>query len=421
MTQADFDIGVVGAGLTGRLMALALAHEGMSVAIIDRDKPANAPHSDSRTTAIAYASARLLMRLGLWAPLSSTACPIHDIIVRDSAPKSSLRNPPTNAGRLHFPSSLLPEARSGKEDSDPNGALGYIIENTRLAAVFETAVEQSETITSFYGIDVTETHAAPGKRALTLSDGQTLRAPLLVACDGKFSALRRQAGLRALSWPYQQKALVFNIAHEKSHQGTAYEMFYPGGPFAILPMLNDQSSIVWTDNKKAADAYLSLSPDQFLSAVEDRVRADLGAISLASTPAAWPLTFHYVPNPIAERLVIAGDAAHTIHPIAGQGFNLAIKDIATLAEVVGEAARAGLDVGHGSVLTRYAKWRQFDTANLALGTDAINRLFSNDIPPLRWIRAAGLDIIQKIDPARVFFMRHAGADVGDLPSLMQPL
>ena len=399
-------------------MALALAHEGFSVALIDPRASTSRPaQDDERTTAIAFASARLFKRLGVWDPLDAGACPINDILVTNGTPRDAFRDGGVDGQSLHFPSTLLPEERGGGEDGT---ALGYIVGNKAMAEAFEAAVQAAPLITSLYGVGMIGSETMPGARQLRLDNDKTLSVRLLVACDGKHSTIRRQEGLRALSWPYAQKALVFNIAHEKPHHGVAHELFCPSGPFAILPMTDNRCSIVWTEHKRSADAYLALPENEFLSAVEDRVGPSLGQLSLASDPVAWPLSFHYVPNPVGERLVMAGDAAHTIHPIAGQGFNLGIKDIAALADVAGEAMRTGLDVGHGSTLERYAKWRQFDTASLALGTDVMNRLFSNDIAPIRWARSAGLGLVQKMDPARIFFMRHAGADVGDLPSLMRP-
>lgn len=409
------DVAIAGAGLSGRLMALALGHYGFNVALID-PSPAGGGAQDGRTTALAYASVRLLQRLGLWSSMATDASPINDILVTQGVPADSFRTGKIDQRALHFPSSLLPEA-----EPEQGGPLGYIIENRVMNEVFEAAVQKSPTITCYYGAGVAQASPVPGQMNLTLSDQTKLVTSLLLAADGKNSPLRDQFGIRTITWKYWQKALVFNIRHTESHQGVAHEIFYPSGPFAILPMKGNQSSIVWTETKDKADGFLHLPDDRFLSTVRDRVGDHLGDIAISSARATFPLRLQYASTPIAERLALIGDASHTIHPIAGQGFNLGIKDIAALAAILDEGRQTGLDIGHGAVLDRYTQWRRFDTTTLALGTDLFNRLFSNDLAPVRWLRGTGLNLVNKIDPARQFFMRHAGADVGDLPALMRPL
>ncbi|MEM9840005.1 MAG: FAD-dependent monooxygenase, partial [Pseudomonadota bacterium] len=213
--------------------------------------------------------------------------------------------------------------------------------------------------------------------------------------------------------------IIFNIAHEKPHHGVAHEVFYPSGPFAILPMQNNQCSIVWTEKNRTAKSFLAMDEDEFLAAARDRIGAHLGEFSLATPRQSYPLSLLYAPKLIADRFALAGDAAHGIHPIAGQGFNLGIKDIAALTDVLSRAKQAGLDVGHGTVLDEYDRWRRFDGASMALGTDVLNRLFSNDFGPLKHVRGLGLGIVQRSDRARRFFMRASGADLGKLPPLMQ--
>ncbi|MEM9988575.1 MAG: UbiH/UbiF/VisC/COQ6 family ubiquinone biosynthesis hydroxylase, partial [Pseudomonadota bacterium] len=399
----NYDIVIAGAGLSGRLTALSLAHYDFKVALVDKS-PQGGGTKDHRTTAIAYACVRLLKRLGLWDELSAHASPIKDILVTNGTPQDRFRKGGLTGGALHFPSTLLGEDSTALAQ----GALGYLLENQRMNEVFERAVQIHTGITQFYGNSVETVEMTPGEVHLQLEGEGLISANLLIACDGKHSPLRQQFGFRPLAWGYNQKAIAFNLDHELPHEGVAQEIFYPAGPFAILPLKGNQSSIVWTEHKKSVDAYMALDEASFLDAVRARVGEYLGQLRLATTPVSFPLSFQYVPTPVANRLVLVGDAAHTIHPIAGQGFNLGIKDIAALTHVLVESQRAGLDIGHGTVLAKYARWRRFDTTALALGTDALTRLFSNDLGPIRMARGLGLGLVQKFDPARKLFMRQAG-------------
>ncbi|MFC3302120.1 UbiH/UbiF/VisC/COQ6 family ubiquinone biosynthesis hydroxylase [Parvularcula lutaonensis] len=412
-----FDVCVAGAGLTGRLMALALDHCGFSVLQVDRATP-GAPVHDGRTTALAYASVRLFKRLGLWDDLEAKAEPITDIMVSNGNPRDRFRRGGLTGGQLHFPASLLGE--HDPEMDEP--ALGYIVENADLIAAFAAAAETSN-ITERWGVSV-ESYAAPkteGHGTVTLSDGTEEKTLLLAACDGKFSPLRSLMNMQVLQWSYPQTAIIFNIAHERPHHGVAHEVFYPDGPFAILPMRNNHSSIVWTEKTRSAKSFLAMDDDAFLAAARERIGDHLGGLSLATPRQSYPLSLLYAPKLVRERFVLAGDAAHGIHPIAGQGFNLGIKDIAALCHSLVEARDTGLDIGHGTVLGGYDKWRRFDAASMAVGTDTLNRLFSNNFGPLKHLRGLGLAAVQRVDPARRFFMRASGADLGQLPALMQPL
>ncbi len=397
-------------------MAIALASRNFRVALIDP-----APHGggggDGRTTALAYASVRLFRRLSLWDELAPGASPIHDILVTDGRPRDRFRRGDVSDDGLHFPSQLLPDDRT-RPGGEP---LGHIVENRAMNDLLEARAAASDQIERFYGTGVVTADRDLGGVTLTLSDGARLRASLLIACDGKNSALRDRFGFKTLTWGYWQDAIICNIAHSEPHRGVAHEVFYPSGPFAILPMTENRSSIVWTEKRSRARAFFEMSDTGFLAALHDRIGDMLGELTLASDRARYPLTFGLARSPVQARVALAGDAAHWIHPIAGQGFNLGIKDIAALADVLEEAGQAGLDIGDGAVLDRYAQWRRFDVVTLALGTDGMNRFFSNNNGALRALRRTGLRITNAIDPARVFFMRHAGADVGTLPTLMQPL
>ncbi|NNU15889.1 UbiH/UbiF/VisC/COQ6 family ubiquinone biosynthesis hydroxylase [Parvularcula sp. ZS-1/3] len=415
MTQT-FDTAVVGAGMTGRLLALALDHLGFKVALIDRGLPST-PIRDGRTVALAYASVRLFKRLGLWEDLAPKAEPITDIMVSNGEPRGRFSKGGLFGGQLHFPVTLL-----GTDETEGEEALGYIVENADLLAVCAEALEGSA-VEGFYGASVVDYDAGPGMGhgKVSLSDGTTIETKLLAACDGKFSPLRARMKLETVKWGYDQTAIIFNVKHEEPHGGVAHEVFYPDGPFAILPMRNNHSSIVWTERNASVKSFLAMDDTAFLEAARERIGDHLGALELAGERQSFPLSFLYAPKLTADRFVLAGDAAHGIHPIAGQGFNLGVKDIAALCETVDEARQAGLDIGHGTVLAGYDSWRRFDSASLAFGTDTLNRLFSNNFGPLKHLRGVGLGIVQRIDPARRFFMRASGADLGKLPALMQPL
>jgi 2-octaprenyl-6-methoxyphenol hydroxylase len=410
MEQADAII--VGGGLAGGLAALALAAEGLDIALIDAEAPARFRDEafDGRTTAIAYASARVFRRLGLWRDIEAHAEPILDILVTDGRATSAGRRASASAFHLHFDSRELETAE----------ALGYIVENRNLRAAIYDAIGKNARITLIAPARAGDPDLAGGAARLTLGDGRRLEAPLIIAADGKKSPLRAAAGIRCHAWGYPQTAIVTTVSHERGHEGVAQELFLPSGPFAILPMTGNRSSIVWTERKDAAPAFLALDDDGFLNELLRRFGDYLGALSLAGPRFSYPLAFHLAQSFASARLALIGDAAHAIHPIAGQGYNLGVKDIAALAEVLGDAKGVGLDLGSMSVLERYQRWRRFDSAMLAFGTDALNRLYSNDFGPLRLARDLGMGAVNAVAPLRTFFMRQAGADLGRLPALMAP-
>jgi len=408
--EERFDVILVGGGLAGGLAALALSLEGLDVALIDAVAPARFRDEafDGRTTALAYACARVFRRLGLWPAIEPHAEPIRDILVTDGRTPSLRGAGARSAFHLHFDSQ---ELTSGEP-------LGYIVENRFLRAAIYDAIAVSPRITLIAPALAGAPDFGPGAASLTLAGGRRLDAPLIVAADGKKSPLRGAAGLRVNSWSYAQTAIVTTVAHERGHDGVAQELFLPSGPFAILPLTDQRSSIVWTERSDAAPAYLALPEDAFMAELSRRFGDYLGRLSLAGPRTSYPLAFHLAQSFIAPRLALIGDAAHAIHPIAGQGYNLGVKDIAALAETLGDAKGLGLDIGSLSVLTRYQRWRRFDSAMLAFGTDALNRLFSNDLAPVRLARDMGMGAVNAVRPLRNFFMRQAGADVGKLPALM---
>lgn len=412
-TDLSFDAIIVGGGLAGGLAALALAHQRFRVALIDAEDPARMQGEafDGRTTALAYAAARVFKRLGLWSMIAPDAEPIRDILVTDGRPASALRRGGTAPFHLHFDSR---ELKSGEP-------LGFIIENRHLRLAIFDGIARAAGVALFAPAKRLSSAYAGAAASVVLEDGRRLSAPLVIAADGRWSPSRAEAGIRVNRWSYRQTGIVATIAHERPHEGLAQEFFLPAGPFAILPMTGNRSNIVWTEAADAAPAYLALNDAKFLAAVAARFGDHLGALALEGPRWSYPLAFHLSQSFIAPRLALIGDAAHAIHPIAGQGYNLGVKDIAALAETLAEARDLGLDIGSLTTLETYQRWRRFDSAALAFGGDALVRLFSNDMAPLRLARDIGMGAVNAIAPLRRMFMKEAGADLGRLPALMAPI
>ncbi|MEO1253098.1 MAG: UbiH/UbiF/VisC/COQ6 family ubiquinone biosynthesis hydroxylase [Pseudomonadota bacterium] len=406
----SFDIVIVGGGMAGGLAGVALAHNGFSVAIVDAAPPEamRAAPFDGRTTAISYASARAFRRLGLWPAIAPKAGAIRDILVTDGRARSRFDKGAVSSFALHFDSREL-----GEETP-----LGWIVENRLLRNTLFDAIEAAPNISLFAPAKRAGAAFEPGEALIDLEDGRQLSADLVIAADGRFSSLRAEAGIKTNTWRYKQTGIVCTVAHERPHEGVAQEFFLPSGPFAILPMTDNRSSLVWTERAAAAPAFLALDDEAFTQEIENRFGPYLGKLKLAGPRWSYPLAFTLAQTYIAPRLALIGDAAHAIHPIAGQGFNLGVKDIAALVDVLVEGRDLGLDIGALSVLQNYQRWRRFDSASLALGTDLLNRLFSNDFGPLRLARDIGMGAVGAVKPLRQFFMRQAGADIGSLPSLM---
>ncbi|MEO1241428.1 MAG: UbiH/UbiF/VisC/COQ6 family ubiquinone biosynthesis hydroxylase [Pseudomonadota bacterium] len=406
----QFDIVIVGGGLAGGLAALALSARGFTCAVIDAGDPAamRGQAFDGRTTAVSYASARVFKRLGLWDPVAPHAEAIQDILVTDGRARSRFDDGAVSSFHLHFDSRELGEATP----------LGWIVENRRLRETLFDAIDKAPDISLIAPAKRVSTTYEPSEAITVLDDERTLSSTLVLAADGRFSSLRAEASIKTNQWRYPQAGIVATVAHERPHHGVAQEFFLPAGPFAILPMTESRSSLVWTERGEAAPAYMALDDDAFRTEIENRFGPYLGAIEPAGPRWSYPLAFTLAQSYIAPRLALIGDAAHAIHPIAGQGYNLGVKDIAALADVLTEAREVGLDIGSLSVLQNYQRWRRFDSASLALGTDLLNRLFSNDFPPLRIARDLGMGAVNSVPGLRKFFMRQAGADLGALPSLM---
>ena len=411
--DAAFDAIIVGGGLAGGLAAVALAREGFSVALIDAEsaEAMRAKSFDGRTTAIAYAAARVFRRLGLWPAFAGGAEPIRDILVTDGRRSTASRSGFVSSFHLHFDSKEL-------ENGEP---LGFIVENRLLRNAIYDGIERENKVAVFSPARRIRTEFGNASAVMTLAGGERLSAPLVIAADGRFSPSRTEAGMRVNAWSYPQTGIVATVAHERPHQGVAQELFLPSGPFAILPMTDNRANLVWTEASAAAPAYLRLGDEAFLAAIRARFGEYLGAVSLAGPRWSYPLAFHLAQSFIAPRLALIGDAAHAIHPIAGQGYNLGVKDIAALVEVMVDARGLGLDIGALSTLEAYQRWRRFDSAMLAFGGDALVKLFSNDFAPLRLARDLGMGAVNAVAPLRRILMKQAGADLGRLPALMAPL
>lgn len=408
------DVAIVGGGMAGLTLALALHDAGLDVCVVDA-QPLDAqaePAYDGRASALAYTSWRMLKTLGVAAHMDGQFQPIEDILVVDGRPYDGLKRGGPGSDQLHF------DRREISPDDDGE-ALGYMAENRWTRIALAKAAEAA-------GLPVFAPHRVSGMDAdgrgcasLTLETGARIQAQLIVAGDGKFSRLREQAGIRTWGRDYPQKGLVLTVAHEKPHQGVAYEFFMPSGPFAILPLPGNRSSLVWTEKSAAADALKAMDDESFQEALEARFGDFLGAVRPDSPKWAYPLGLKAAERFTAPRLALVGDAARSIHPIAGQGFNLGVRDAAVLAQTVVEAKRAGLDLGAAASLQPYERWRKTDSAALAIGTDFFNALFSNDHASVRLARGLGLGIVDKIPAARRFFMRTAGGESGELPALLR--
>jgi len=403
-TARRVDVLLIGGGFIGLTLGAALAQSGLRCAVIDREKATTALDDkfDGRTSAIAFGSARALRTLGIWRRLEDFAEPILEIRVSD-------HNTPFF---LHYDHREL-------EPALKNEALGFIVENRDIRrALFAHAAECSG-LEFESGISVVNLEREQNKVTATLSDGRVIEADLAIAADGRDSQIRRDAGIPVARWSYPQTAIVCTVAHEKDHRGIAHERFLPAGPFAILPMKNRRSSIVWTERNSEAPRILKLDAAAFKAELERRFGDFLGKLEVVGPRWSYPLGLIHADRYVDRRLALVGDAAHAIHPIAGQGLNLGLRDVAVLAEVLADAKCAGRDIGAPEVLARYERWRRFDAFALIAATDGLNRLFSNDIAPVRLARDLGLAVVNRVPALKRFFMRHAMGLVGELPRLMR--
>ncbi len=403
--DTDSDVIIAGGGLNGPALALALARAGLSVTVVDAQPPRLRAEAefDGRAYALALASKRLLSAIGVWDHVAGSTQPILRIIASDGRP-----------GEGPAPFFLDFDAAEIEE-----GPMGYMLEDRFLYAAFLDAMEAETGITLVPRTTVTGQEPGPATISVTLSDGRSLSGRVLAGCDGRQSGTAQRAGISRSGWGYGQIAVVCAVDHERPHEGTAQQFFMPTGPLAILPLPGNRSSIVWSTTEEEAKAVMALDDASFLDVLRPRFGDYLGEISLAGPRFTYPLNLTLANSYVAPRVALVGDAAHGVHPIAGQGLNLGLRDVAALAQVLVEAARRGEDIGTIDVLERYQSWRRFDSTILALGMDGVNRLFSNDNPLLRGVRDLGMGIVNAIPSLRRGFMRQAAGLKGDLPRLLE--
>ena len=404
MTQRS-QILITGGGLNGATLALALAQCGHMVTLIDALPRARREKTgfDGRSYALALASTKFLAQIGLWAELAAHAQPMREIKVSDG-----LAGQGPSPFFLHFEESDLDE-----------GPMGYMVEDRFLRRALLDALAAEPKITEVTGQTVLSQTATATGITVTLDSGKTLTGDLLVGADGRHSGTAARAGIKRTGWDYGQTALVCAISHEKPHDGIAHQFFMPPGPLAILPLTGNCSSIVWSETHARARAINAMDTEDYLKVLRPRFGDFLGEIALEGARFTYPLGLSLANAYVTDRVALVGDAAHGIHPIAGQGLNAGLRDVAALAEVLTEATRRGEHVASTLVLQRYQQWRRFDTTTLALATDTFNRLFSNDNPVLRLGRDIGLGLTGAIGGLRRSFVREAAGLTGDVPKLMQ--
>jgi 2-octaprenyl-6-methoxyphenol hydroxylase len=423
----DADVILSGGGLVGQTLALALDQAGVSVAVIDASKPADtlAPAFDGRAFAIAFASYRMWRALGLGDQLDEVAQPIEQIMVTDGRLGDGLRKGGPSLLHLHFDGAELGAPASGRHEGDAGKMpalrepLGLMLEARHVRLALDAGVKKRPSIRMIQPMSVNAIERDPAGVTVTLANGERLRAPLLVGTDGRRSFVRGAVGIRTIGWDYPVTAIVATIAHEEAHGAVAHEFFLPNGPFAILPLKGNRSNIVWAEPRKAAEALLKMSEPDFLAELRLRFGDFLGELSLEGPRFGYPLSLQLAERMIDARVCLAGDSAHGIHPLAGQGLNLGLKDCAALAECIADGVALGLDPGDVSILERYQRWRRFDNVSMALGMEFFDKLFSNDIRPLAAARRVGLAAVNAVGPARRFFMKYAGGGAGDLPKLLR--
>ena len=397
-----FDVVIAGGGASGLALAAAIKQamrEGASVAVVDPASPAAASATPLRTVAIANGPRRLLDHIGAWEAIERHAQPILSMTIMDGDVRDAVRLPHLNFNAK----GQAPLAHMAFSD-EVVGALSALCDRLGVRLVTGSVARWTS-----------------GKRIaeLGLSDGRALRARLVVAADGARSKLCRLADIAIVGWDYDQAGIVATVAHERDHEGRAEQHFLPAGPFAILPLPGRQSSIVWNERRAEARALLALEPEDLTRQLEHRFTPKLGEISLASRVEAFPFRFQIARRFVAGRLALVGDAAHVVHPVAGQGLNLGLRDVAALAETIVGEMRLGLDPGAPGPLTAYQRQRRFDVAASGLGLDALNRLFSNDLAPLRFVRDLGLRIVDRAPTLKDMLIAEAGGGGGDAPKLLR--
>jgi 2-octaprenyl-6-methoxyphenol hydroxylase len=407
-----YDVVIAGAGMAGMTLALALHQGGLNVALVERqsfDDILDVAY-DGRASAIAYACFRQWRALGVGGALEAHACRMDEIMVTDGHLPGAA-SPKPLPFFLHFTASEISD-RTGDEP------LGYMVENRQTRKALYEAVTQRG-VDLYCPASVRDSRETAAMAEIDLDTGETLRAPLIVSAEGRRSTLRDKAGIHYINWDYDQSAVVCTVKMERPHNHVAYEHFLPTGPFAILPLTDNRACIVWSEKHAKARALMAVRPELFHDHLMQRFGDFLGAVEVVGQPFLYPLGLGLAAEMHKGRLALLGDAAHGIHPIAGQGLNLGLKDVAALSEVLIEAARLGEDLGSSLVLERYARWRRFDNVSTTAIMDGFVRLFSNDNPLVRAARDVGMGMFNRVPALRRFVMEDAGAATGDLPKLLK--
>ena len=398
------DVIIFGGGMIGLTLAAALDSSGLSAIVVDPADPAprGSVAFDGRTSAVSSSSMRMLEAIGVTGHLAEPGCPIRRIAVADGL----------EPGGLHF-------------DADADEPLGWMHENRNLRAALQARAEAGKSTWLLWKSRITVADRGEHGVTVALEDGRKLHAPLLIAADGRNSTTREAAGIRVARWKYDHRAIVSVLRHERPHDHVAYEIFYPGGPFALLPMTDDagghRSAIVWSVPQEDAGGWLSLDDEDFAAEAEAAMGGFLGRVALLTPRSSYPLGFHHAAHITAPRLALVGDAAHAIHPIAGQGLNLGFRDVAALSQVLVEGARLGLDLGDAQLLDRYQRWRSLDSLSVAFATDSLTRIYGVPGKTASAIRRFGMGLVGWIAPVRNRLMSEARGTSGELPLLLRGL
>lgn len=419
---ARFDVIVVGASFTGLTMAYALSRSlgpGARILLIDKGplvaatadhQAAPGPLHGPNAMAISAGGKQMLDALGIWPNLADRAQPVSDIEITDSSLDAAIR----------------PKILSYENKLDDGLAASYIVESGDLHRALHIAVSEDPSITLRGGATSTAYSADETAGTIELASGECIAAALVIAADGRRSALRQMAGIKLVQWDHKQSGIVCTVAHELPHEGRAVQHFLPAGPFAILPLVGDDASghrnrscITWSEDAARAREIMALDFDAFRQEAQNRFGHKLGDITLEGAPASWPLSTQLARGFISRRLALIGDAAHGVHPIAGQGLNLALRDVAALTEVLSDGAGLGLDLGNHDALERYERWRRFDSTLSAAAFSGLNRLFSNDMILMRSIRDAGLGVVDRLPGLKRFFVTEAAGLTGQVPKLLK--
>jgi len=402
----SFDLVIGGGGFVGLGLAAALnkaAPQGLRIAVVDGADPKSEASPDPRASAISAASRRLLDTVGVWETVADHAQPMSEIDITDSRLEAAIR-----PLLLHFDTGI-----------GAGEVAAHMVENARLLAALRDHIGRLENVALLAPDRIAGFEAGPDTVSIELEGGGTLEAPLLAAADGRRSALRAMARIKTIGWSYPQVGIATTVAHEKPHGGRAIQHFLPAGPFAILPLKGNRSSLVWSEDRVRGRAIVAASDEDFLDEVRRRFGARYGEVDLAGPRGAFPLEMHIARAFVANRVALIGDAAHGFHPLAGQGLNIGLRDVAALGEVVVETARLGLDIGAPSALERYQRWRRFDSAVSISTMDALNRLFSNESEGLRAVRSLGLGLVDRIPSLKRFFVEEAAGLTGNTPRLLK--